>query len=41
MKYLFYIISDLNPITLVCSDILYKSLKIDNYIRVEMIQENI
>jgi len=41
MKYLFYIISDLNPITLVCADILYKSLKIDNYIRVEMIQENI
>ena len=27
MKYSFYTISDLNPISLVCADILYKSLK--------------
>ena len=27
MKYLFYTISDLNPISLACTDILYKSLK--------------
>ena len=30
MKYLFYTISDLNPISLACTDILYKSLKNNN-----------